>query len=86
MKCRGMVVESENYAPGWAATVDGKPAPIYEAYTALRGVVVEAGVHRIEMRYKPRSVIGGGLATLAAFIGALGFCVIPRPGWKHARS
>jgi uncharacterized membrane protein YfhO len=73
-----MVVESENYAPGWAATVDGKPAPIYEAYTALRGVVVEAGVHKIEMRYRPGSVIRGAAATLSAFLGALLLSVIPR--------
>jgi len=78
MKCRGMVVESENYAPGWAATVDGQPAPIYEAYTALRGVVVGAGEHRIEMRYRPWSVLGGAAGTLAAFLGALCLWVIPR--------
>jgi hypothetical protein len=78
MKCRGMLVESENYAPGWVATVDGNPAPIYEAYTALRGVVVGAGVHRIEMRYRPWSVIGGGAATLSAFLGALCLWIFPR--------
>jgi uncharacterized membrane protein YfhO len=83
MKCRGMVVESENYAPGWVATVDGNPAPIYEAYTALRAVVVGAGVHRIEMSYRPWSVIGGGVGTLSAFLGALCLWVIPR-FWRRS--
>lgn len=76
MKCGGLVVQGENYAPGWVATVDGEPTPIYEAYTALRSVVAGPGVHTIEMRYRPWSVLGGAAATFAAFIGALGFCLI----------
>lgn len=71
MKCRGLVVESENDAPGWVAAVDGKATPIYQAYTALRGVVVGPGMHTIEMRYRPLSVIGGAMATFSAFLGAL---------------
>jgi uncharacterized membrane protein YfhO len=71
MKCRGMVIQSENNAPGWTAVVDGKKTPIYEAYTAMRGVVVGPGTHKIEMRYRPLSVMAGAGATLSAFIGAL---------------
>lgn len=78
MKCRGMVVESENDAPGWIAIVDGKRTPIYEAYTTLRGVVVDAGRHRIEMRYRPASVIFGAVATILSFIGALVLCFVKR--------
>ena len=78
MKCRGIVIQGENAAPGWTATVDGKPAPIFKAYTTLRGVVVAQGVHKIEMRYRPLSVIGGALATSVAFLGALGICVANR--------
>ncbi len=75
MKCRGMVVMGENNAPGWAATIDGKPAPIYYAYTALRGIVAGPGRHTIQMRYRPLSVTAGALSTLAAFIAA--FAVFP---------
>lgn len=71
MECRGMVVQSENAAPGWVATVDGKQAPIYEAYTVFRGVVVGPGSHKIEMRYHPWSVYAGAVSTFAALIGAL---------------
>ena len=53
------------------AFVDGKKAPIYEAYTVLRGVVVGQGRHTIVMRYRPLSVQAGGVATLSAFIGAM---------------
>ena len=52
-----MLIESENNAPGWIARVDGTQTPIYEAYTTLRGVVVGPGKHKIEMRYRPLSVV-----------------------------
>ena len=73
--CRGMMIAAETYFPGWVATVDGKAAPVYEAYGFLRGVVVEAGTHRIEMRYRPKSVYWGAALTALGLAGAvlLGF-------------
>jgi hypothetical protein len=74
MRCKGMVIAAEAYFPGWKATVDGAPAQVYEAYTFLRGVVVESGRHRIEMRYRPASVFWGaamsGMGILAACLMA----------------
>ena len=78
MKCKGLVVESENDAPGWIARVDGREIPIYAAYTTLRGVVVGPGRHKIEMRYRPLSVMAGATATLSALLGALVLWVGPR--------
>jgi hypothetical protein len=70
MACRGMVVLTDTWFPGWVATVDGREARIYEAYGALRGVVVDKGSHMIEYRYRPRSVFAGaalsGVAAAAA--------------------
>jgi hypothetical protein len=74
--CRGMVIAGETYSPGWQATVDGQPTRIYEAYSALRGVVVDAGRHRIEMRYRPRSVLLGALMTSLGLCGALALTVL----------
>ncbi|MGH9720754.1 MAG: hypothetical protein ACRD8O_11125 [Bryobacteraceae bacterium] len=70
LKCRGMVIAAETFAPGWTATIDGRPAQVVEAYTFLRGVVAEAGKHRIELRYRPESVYWGGALTAMAFAGA----------------
>jgi hypothetical protein len=76
LQCRGMVVLSDNWFPGWVAAVDGRPAKIWEADTAIRGVEVAAGSHRIEMRYRPFTVTFGmwmlglslaGLTALAWF-------------------
>ena len=65
-----MVIDADTYFPGWVATVDGQPAPVYEAYGFLRGVVVEAGAHRIEMRYRPKSVYWGAALTALGLFGA----------------
>ena len=66
LACRGMVILTDTWYPGWRATVDGHAAEIYEAYGGVRGVVAEAGPHVIEMRYRPWSVAIGALMTLAA--------------------
>lgn len=83
MRCAGMVVLSDTWYPGWFASVDGKPAPIYEPYGALRGVVVGPGTHRIEMRFRPRSVFAGAFLSLLGIIGACGLALI---AWKRERT
>ena len=70
MSCRGMVIFADVWYPGWVATVDGKPVPIHEAYGVIRGVVVDAGQHRIEMRYRPKSVYWGAALTGTGWLGA----------------
>ena len=69
-----VLVVSEIFYPGWEATVDGKPAPIHLADFLLRGVYLEAGTHRVEMRYNSPALRYG--AMLSAFtlllLGALG--------------
>jgi hypothetical protein len=66
--CRGMVILTDTWFPGWTATVDGRDAVIHEAYGFLRGVVVDGGAHVITLRYRPRSVLLGALST--------GFCLL----------
>jgi len=67
MRCKGMLVLSDTWFPGWSARVDGHPTPIYEAYGLIRGVVVPAGTHTVEFRYRPLSVIAGAGTTLFGF-------------------
>jgi uncharacterized membrane protein YfhO len=76
LRCRGLLVVSETFYPGWEATVDGKPQPIYEVFGALRGVVLESGSHRVEMRYRPGVVALG--AALSFSVIALSFLLIAR--------
>ncbi len=44
---RGLLVLSENYYPGWRATMDGQSAPIYRVDSGLRGLIVPRGHTRI---------------------------------------
>lgn len=72
LDCSGMVVLTDTWYPGWRATVDGKAAPIYEAFTTVRAVEAGAGSHVVEMRYRPMSVIlGAALSLAAALIAAV---------------
>jgi hypothetical protein len=69
----GLLIVSEIYYPvGWGAFVDGNPTPILQANHCLRGIVVPAGVHTVEMRFASKGYRtgralnrAGGLALLA---------------------
>ncbi len=75
VECRSMVVLADTAFPGWRARVDGHPARIVEVYGALRGMIIEEGVHRIEMTYLPASALLGGAMT---FVGLLGAALVSR--------
>ena len=69
---RALLVVSEVAYPGWRAKVDGTEAPIYRVDHALRGVLLQGGVHRVELYYQPASLVLGavlsGLAVLAVAV------------------
>jgi hypothetical protein len=71
----GMVVAVDAWDPGWRAWVDGRPAPVLRANGAFRAVLVPAGRHVVEMRYRPRPVLVGlalsALGLLALVVGVL---------------
>ena len=75
---RSLVVLTDNYYPGWKATVDGHSAKIERVDYLLRGVVVGPGRHTIVYSYQPASWTIGwivslvtALALLAALVSAL---------------
>ena len=56
----GWVVLTDTYYPGWQATINGQPAPIWQANIAFRAVQInQAGKHQIVFRYQPRSLTFG---------------------------
>lgn len=65
---RRFLVVSEPWFPGWQATIDGVPTPIYRADYVLRGVVVPTGQHTVVMRYRPTSVTIGLILSVAMFV------------------
>lgn len=70
MGCRGMAILADNNYPGWEVMVNGRPARMWDAYGAQRGVVLEAGRHVVEMRFRPGSVAVGLGLTLIGLLGA----------------
>jgi hypothetical protein len=77
LQCAGVVVLSDNWFPGWRATIDGRPAQVLVADAALRGVPVAGGRHHIEFTYAPGAVARGGIVSLVTFF-LLGVMVIRR--------
>jgi hypothetical protein len=77
MACKGMIILSQTFFPGWEASVDGHQASLYEAYGVLQGVAVDSGSHRIEVRYRPAAVYWGGALTSLGLVAAL-LLALPR--------
>jgi hypothetical protein len=69
--CPGMLVLSDEYFPGWTATVRGSGAAIYPTDGALRSVAVPSGRSRVELRYQPASFRLGLVAFVLGLIGVL---------------
>ncbi len=63
--------------PGWQAAIDGQPAPILRADTALMAVVVSAGSHTVQFAYRPQSYTIGALISVLTLIvmGGIGLAV-----------
>ena len=74
-----ILVVSEVFYPGWAATVDGQPAAIRPTDYLLRGVALPAGRHSVEMHYLAPAARKGALisiVTLVLLLGLGGFALI----------
>ncbi len=66
-----VLVVSERFDPswpGWSATLDGEPVKIYATNYLLRGLIVPAGKHRIEMRYIANGARWGALISLLTLV------------------
>jgi hypothetical protein len=68
LPCRAAVVVSDTYYPGWKATLDGKDAPLTEAYGALRAVVAGKGEHVVTMDYRPAAELTGIVLSLGGLL------------------
>jgi Bacterial membrane protein YfhO len=62
------LVLNDTFAPGWRASIDGRPAQLLRANSLVRAVPVEAGRHRVEFSYAPRSVVAGAGVSLFSLL------------------
>jgi len=77
----GYLVMSEIYYPGWKAYVDGAERTIYRADWSLRATPLEAGSHKVEMKFEPDSFYRGiwiSLGTIGLSAAGIVFSVVSR--------
>ena len=67
---------SENYYPGWSATVDGKPATTGRADMAIIGVELPEGARKVELRFTSAPYEKGKMVTLVALFLAFGWWIV----------
>ena len=48
-----ILVFAETFIPGWEATVDGETVEIWRANAYYQAILVPAGAHEVEFRYRP---------------------------------
>lgn len=65
----GIVILNDILYPGWKAFLDDKQVNIIRANYAFRGVIVEAGKHRLEFVYEPTLLNIGKKISFITMIG-----------------
>jgi len=63
---RALLVMSVTGHKYWSATIDGRPAALLPADIAYQAIVVPAGEHVIEMRYRNPLILVGAIVSLLA--------------------
>lgn len=76
----GMLRILESWAPGWRATVNGKPAPVYRADFLFLAVPVPEGSVAVELEYRPASFPMG---VAASSVGVLGLIACFAGGYRR---
>jgi hypothetical protein len=71
-----MLVLTDVAYPGWQVTVDGRAAAIHQVDYLLRGVMLPAGSHRVEFRYRPASFRAGWIISALALLVVIGLLLI----------
>jgi hypothetical protein len=75
----GYAVLLDEWAPGWTATVDGRPADIERVDALFKAVPVDAGAHEIRFRYATPGLKGGLASSLVGILLLLAISRRTRP-------
>jgi hypothetical protein len=65
------LVASENFYPGWRATIDGNPAKVERADLVLMGVPLPQGARQVEFTFMSDTYARGKAITLIALAAAI---------------
>jgi hypothetical protein len=67
-----VLVVSEAFFPGWQALIDQQPARVLPANGALMGLAVPAGEHRVELAYRPATLLYGSVISALGLLATIG--------------
>jgi hypothetical protein len=71
-----VLVLSQMYYPGWKATVDGNPAPVYRVNYALSGILAPQGNHEIRFFFAPASFQIGAVVSAVSVLLVIGLLIL----------
>lgn len=74
----GVVLLTQQSAPGWRVRVDGVEKTPLTANGILRAVEIEAGRHEIVWLYRPRSLYAGGVVTAITILFLIAMSIARR--------
>jgi hypothetical protein len=69
----GFLLLADTFYPGWTATVDGVPAPIYRANVSTRGIALPKGRHDVRFFYDPPGFVRGAWISVIALVSLVGW-------------
>jgi Bacterial membrane protein YfhO len=81
----GFIVLSEVYHRGWEARIDGRRTPVELVNSALRGIAVPSGEHRVEFIYLAHSMRNGASYALLGILFLLAGAVATRIGTEKLK-
>ena len=81
----GYLLVSENWDAEWAATVDGKQAPVLRGDGTLITVPVPVGARDVRLAYEGRAYARGRVVTLAS-IGVVACGLVLPPAFRRRRT
>jgi hypothetical protein len=60
---RRILAFTERFHDGWSATIDGVALPMVRVEGDFLGCVLDGGVHRVDLRFMPRSFVYGSIVS-----------------------
>jgi hypothetical protein len=73
-----LLVLNDAFAPGWTATVDGRPSPILATNYLARGVQVPGGPHEVLFRYRAPLLAAGWAIAVGALLLVIASALVSR--------
>lgn len=77
-KVEGFLVLSDCFFPGWKATVDGHPVPLYVTDYLFRGLIVPPGFHQVNLYFDPSQLSWGAFISSLSVLSVAAFYFLTR--------